>query len=393
MAPAKAGAFLRENIMKMRLKMLCEMGMRMVALGLCTACLVACGTSNTGVTGEAQTEVTAEQETDGAVAEDNSGEETVVDDASDDAGQADGGEANAQTGENELPAESLPPLEIMELADINYTADNAFTCTYDGIGHDVIIDMPETVEGAPLVLMLHGYGQTAEGFRSTVLFHEVACPEGYAVAYVTGAPDSTAKTASTEWNSGMGLNENKDVEFLVSLVQYLEKEYKFDENRTYVAGFSNGAFMTHRVAIEAGDTFEAVISVAGMMPKAIWEERRRDMSAGVFQITGSKDDVVPKNSDGSAAHNPNPAIEEVIEYYATANGYVSGDVTASAETEDALAASEEVEYGKSVLKKYESDNGRPVWHLWVTDGRHSWPTPDIQKIDTNQLILEFLREN
>lgn len=282
------------------------------------------------------------------------------------------------TGEDALPTEPLPPLEILPLENIEFSADNAFTCTYDGLSHDVILDMPETVEGASLVIMLPGYGNTAEGFRSTVHLEETLCPAGYMLAYVTGAPDAHSTTASTEWNSGMGLNENKDAEFLVALVEYLEENYKLNSDKTYAVGFSNGAFMTHRIAIEAGDTFEAIVSVAGMMPKAIWEERRQNIDIGVFQITGEKDDVVPKYSDNSAKSNPNPAIEDVVSYYVEANS---------------LSETSKEAIGKSEITKYESETGHSVWNLFVKDGRHSWPTPDIQKIDTNQLILEFLEEN
>lgn len=266
----------------------------------------------------------------------------------------------------------------LPLENIEFSADNAFTCTYDGLSHDVILDMPETVEGASLVIMLPGYGNTAEGFRSTVHLEETLCPAGYMLAYVTGAPDAHSTTASTEWNSGMGLNENKDAEFLVALVEYLEENYKLNSDKTYAVGFSNGAFMTHRIAIEACDTFEAIVSVAGMMPKAIWEERRQNIDIGVFQITGEKDDVVPKYSDNSAKSNPNPAIEDVVSYYVEANS---------------LSETSKEAIGKSEITKYESETGHSVWNLFVKDGRHSWPTPDIQKIDTNQLILEFLEEN
>lgn len=254
---------------------------------------------------------------------------------------------------------------------------NQFSCTYGSVKHDFILDLPDETEGAPLVVMLHGYGNTAESFRSTVHFEEQANSLGYGVVYVTGAANPKDSTSSTGWNSGIEAEGNDDVGFLVSLTEYLQKEYSFDKNRTFVVGYSNGAFMAHRLAMEASDTYRAVVSVAGMMPESIWEKRKESSEVSVFQITGEKDDVIPKNSDGSADYAKAPAIEEVMVYWAEAGG---------------LEVAEKSEIGKnSALSKYTSEGKEhQVWHLCVKDGRHSWPEENVSGIDTNAIILEFL---
>lgn len=203
---------------------------------------------------------------------------------------------------------------------------------------------------------------------------------GYAVVYVTGAPSPGDATSANGWNSGVGQSSNDDVGFLCGLVNYLCETYDFDSTRVYAVGFSNGAFMTHRLAIEANDTFAAVVSVAGMMPESVWEGRPSDCSVGVFQITGEKDDVVPKNSDGSANYSKAPAIEDVVAYYVDRNGLNVTDI-------DTVGK-------KSVLTKYKSfDSSKQVWNLWILDGRHSWPDEKITGVNMNQLILEYLEKN
>lgn len=271
-----------------------------------------------------------------------------------------------------ISAEPQIPLE-----NIVQEEENKFSCSFDGVRHDFITCLPENTEGAPLVLMLHGYGGNAESLRSTLHFEEDANPLGYAVVYVTGAPDPNDSTSASGWNSGLGLEGNKDVEFLTALAGYLQKEYSLDKSRAFAIGFSNGAFMTHRLAMEAGSTFTAVVSVAGMMPESIWAARSEKNDIGFFQITGEKDDVVPKNSDGSAKFSKAPAIEDVMDYWASTNG---------------LELSYTKEIGKgSQLSVYDGEKSdRQVWHLFVKNGRHSWPSEDINGIDTNTLILEFL---
>lgn len=243
--------------------------------------------------------------------------------------------------------------EDYSIEDVTEVGDGKYTCTFADMEHDYIIDFPEEVEGSPLVIMLHGYGQNAENFRLACGFEKDACQAGYTVVYVTGAKSSGDATGATGWNSGVGDSDNPDVAFLKALAEYIHAEYKTDEERTFAIGFSNGAFMTHRLALEAGDTFSAVVSVAGMMTESIWETRPDNLSVGVFQVTGEKDNVVPKNADGSADSSINPAIEDVIDYYISANGM--NDIG----TEDIGKA--------STLSKYENtDTGKSLWNLTIT---------------------------
>ena len=279
-------------------------------------------------------------------------------------------------------AEATQPIEPVShadcvLDDVQQVDETSFDCTYESVKHDFVLDMPEVVENAPLVLMLHGYGESAEGFRQKVAFEKDANAKGYAVCYVTGAPSPEDATSANGWNSGIGVSSNDDVGFLCALANYLCETYKLDSTRVYAVGFSNGAFMTHRLALEANDIFAAVVSVAGMMPEGAWAVQPDTCSVGVFQITGEKDDVIPKNSDGSAKFSKAPAIEDVIDYYAD---------------KQELTVTETASIGKkSTLTKYASaENTKKVWHLFIPDGRHSWPDEQITGINTNQLILEYL---
>ncbi len=264
-----------------------------------------------------------------------------------------------------------------DIENVVRTQDNHYTCGYDGADHDFILDLPETAEGSPLILMLHGYGQTAESFRLQTGFEKDANQLGYAVAYVTGAPNPNDRTSATGWNSGIADSPNRDVEFLSALAIWLQREYRLDSERVFAVGFSNGAFMSHRLALEANDTFSAVVSVAGMMPESVWSSRPSSCQVSLLQITGEKDDVIPKNSDGSARYSKAPAIEDVVAYYAEANG---------------LCLVETNSVGKaSFMTVYRDDHSdRQVWHLIVKGGHHSWSAENITGINTNQLILQFL---
>ncbi len=286
-----------------------------------------------------------------------------------------GAGATTAATEETTPEFVFSPVERKPLEDLTETGDNTYTCSYDGVGHDFILELPEETEGAPLIVMLHGYGQSASVMKSEVHMEEDAVPKGYAVVYVTGAPDSTDPTSANGWNSGISENENDDVGFIVSLTEYLQDEYGFDKDRTYAAGFSNGAFMMHRLAMDAQDVFSAVVSVCGKMPKSVWDRRYDSNQVGVLQISGEKDDVVPKALDGSATYAYDPGIEDVMQYWADSNG-ISQCVDES--------------IGKnSTITKYGDAKGYKVWSVMVKDGHHSWYDEGLTGIDVNGLIIEF----
>ena len=249
-------------------------------------------------------------------------------------------------------------------SDITAVSDRKYTCTFEDVKYEYVLDLPEKTENAPLILMLHGYGDSAEGFRSSVHLEQTANPLGYAVAYVG---------SGIGWNSGIEETGNPDAAFLVSLAQYLQHTYGFAQDCTYAAGFSNGAFMTHRLAAEACDTFSACISVAGMMPQRIWEKLPdywEFPEVGFLQITGQKDAVVPQGEEQSE-----PDIYDVVRYYTETDGLIIHPFTIG---------------NDCLLFKASAEDKRPqVWHLVIPEGGHTWQSGS-SGVDTNALIMEFL---
>ena len=266
----------------------------------------------------------------------------------------------------------------LQQLNVTQIKENKYSASFDEVVHEFIIELPQTVENAPLVILLPGYGNTAESMRQEIAFEKQACPKGYSVVYVNGSVQKGDAGMGLAWNSGIFENGNDDVTFLVLLAQYLQKEYKLNKDLVFAAGFSNGGFMMHRLAMQGQGTFKACVSVAGKMPRVIWDARNKKNKVGFFQITGLEDDVVPKNSNGSARHARDPAIEDVMEYWAASNKL-------------AAVSKEEVGEGSELTKWSSSAKSKKgqVWHLCVKEGHHSWPDVQNNGIDTNALILDF----
>lgn len=273
-------------------------------------------------------------------------------------------------------AESATERVVLDLEDISETGENVFTCTYDGVEHDFVISLPQESENAPLIVMLHGAGDSAENFRTTSGFDDDALPKGYAVCYASGTVNAKAGRSYRSWNYGRIEPDYDDVGFIKALVYYLVDEYSLDENHVFCAGFSNGGFMNFRLALEAQDTFLACASVCGDLCKTLWNKRPEKNNVGMLAVIGEIDEAVPKNFDGSAETALDPAIEDVLDYMASSNG---------------LEKQSEGEIGDgSIIYKYGADSNEDiVWGVVVKDAKHGWPTEELNGISVNKLILEF----
>lgn len=107
----------------------------------------------------------------------------------------------------------------------------------------------------PLVVALHGRPSSAEELRRTTALDATADVNGFLVVY----PD--ARDGS--WNALECCAGADDVGFLKSLVGELVKTWGVDPDRVYVTGFSNGASMSYRLAVEASDIVAAIAPVSG----------------------------------------------------------------------------------------------------------------------------------
>ncbi len=157
--------------------------------------------------------------------------------------------------------------------------------------------------GIPLVIVLHGNHPDATGLmmREWTTFDEQADAFGFAVAYPDGVggcwADGRGVTAADE----AGVD---DVAFLRALVSTSAEQYGTFADRAVVAGVSNGAFMAHRMAIEASDQVAVFSAVAGGLPASL-RETRPAHAVSAMLIHGTADQVSPIEGAYSRHRGPN----------------------------------------------------------------------------------------
>lgn len=116
----------------------------------------------------------------------------------------------------------------------------------------------------PLFLNFHGYGNDNELFCTNSGIRPLADKEGFFAICPRGG------TADLAWNGGDCCGtapalDIDDVEFTRQMVQFVEQQLCLDKSRVFAGGYSNGGFMSYRLACEASDLIRAIGPVAGLL--------------------------------------------------------------------------------------------------------------------------------
>jgi polyhydroxybutyrate depolymerase len=167
-----------------------------------------------------------------------------------------------------------------------------------GFHREYLLARPR-LAGAPLLVFLHGTGATAQWVDEETGWSAIAAREGFALVLPEALrPDLSRPpkflTNPQRWNDGLpsrsGWPSADDVAFLSSVVEDALDRTRADERRVYVSGFSNGAAMTFRLAIERADRIAAIAPVAGYC----WvSDPRPTRAIPTLYIIGSLDPLVP----------------------------------------------------------------------------------------------------
>jgi polyhydroxybutyrate depolymerase len=188
---------------------------------------------------------------------------------------------------------------------VHYASDPAHEpCPALAAGdHTLTLDTPEgrrevflhAPRGAyrprPLVIALHGAGETGQDFARDTGFSRLADREGFLVAY----PSAGGPTAF--WNiSGQVPGGSNDVDVLDRSLDRLEAAVCVDRARVFVTGVSNGGGMTARLGCELSGRLAGAAAVAGgyrSLPPC-----RPQRPLPVLEIHGTADQVVPYGGKG-----------------------------------------------------------------------------------------------
>ncbi len=156
------------------------------------------------------------------------------------------------------PGDHPPALEAQEYLEIDGVAGQ------DGLARQYKVHVPASYDPQvpmPLVFCFHGLGQNAVSFCVQGSGMVGAADElGYILVMPNGFENSWNAGTCCGGASGRGLD---DVGLVRALAQEVGAHVNVDLDRIYATGFSNGGYLSLRLACEAADLVAAVASGSG----------------------------------------------------------------------------------------------------------------------------------
>lgn len=229
---------------------------------------------------------------------------------------------------------------------------------HNGINRTFTVFRPSGVPAGaklPLLISLHGFTQNGQQMMNYSQFNNLATEQGFMVVYPNGI--------NTSWNVGQSGNSGADdVGFLLALTDTLDQWYGVNQQRVYACGFSNGGFMSYRLACEASHRIAAIASVAGTMTVNTFNSCAPQRPVPVLHIHGTNDLLVGYN--GSSGFK---TVMEGLNYWTTFN-----QCPAQPELID---LPDLVQEGSTVQQMTWAPcaQGSMVRHHKVINGGHTWP--------------------
>jgi len=237
----------------------------------------------------------------------------------------------------------------------------------------------------PTIILLHGFNGSGANVARVPAFQQIGPRSGFVAVF----PDGLGK-GWNHWLPGKALpfyaqhskeigGAPDDIGFLKALVADLVWRGISDPKRIYLAGFSNGSFLTLRVICANTGIFAGYGLLAGVMPDLLGAECRPSGPVPVVMVNGTADDVNPYA--GGMVKPPNSISvwpsERLASFFRQHNG-----CQATAEQSVIPNAGP----NKVELSRWKNCTGAPVEFYRVIGGGHSVPP------NTGQVLLDFFRD-
>lgn len=210
---------------------------------------------------------------------------------------------------------------------------------------------PQTNAANRIPLVLNFHGRTGTGADQE--YYSGFVPLSDRETFILVSPDGTG--TPTGWSAGATpAGTVDDVRFVNDLLDTLEREFCIDTARVYATGFSNGAFMSSKLACAIPDRVSAIAVVGG----AHYAPEGCPARVPVLAIHGTSDTVVPM--DGGIVRTWRyPGAKAALNEWSATNG--------------CLATANETELKPGVILKSFEGCAATTQIVVVDRAGHVWP--------------------
>ncbi len=246
---------------------------------------------------------------------------------------------------------------------------------------------------APLLLFLHGYGGTGEQGDDYFGVGTRAEHEGFVYAAPHGTLD---REGNRFWNASQACCDFysagvDDVAYLSGVIAEIQGELAIDPARIALVGWSNGAFMSYRMACERADVIAAIVTLAGVTsvdPTACTPSE----PVSVLHIHGTADDTV-RFEGGTVFDEPDrpyPGAQETAQAWATYDGCDATATEVDGKLDLDATLTDDGDAAETTQQAWTGCDAATTVQLWtIPNGLHA---PDITSAFADS-VLRFVIEH
>jgi polyhydroxybutyrate depolymerase len=172
-----------------------------------------------------------------------------------------------------IPREAAPPRTQQSEDLLRLEHDGVERLALVRLQNKAALKKGQAARALPLVIFLHGAGGSARQAMQQTGLAELAARAGFIAVFPEGlaAPQGQENAGLQTWNAWTCCgyardHKSDDVGYLAALIQRLKADYPVDPRRIHLAGFSNGAMLASRFALERPGVLASLASVAGYLP-------------------------------------------------------------------------------------------------------------------------------
>lgn len=264
---------------------------------------------------------------------------------------------------------------MLAVSCLSYAQRNqADSFVYQSYQRQYIVHVPPALDPntAPAVVMvLHGGSGNYRSVQGFTQMNRVSNENGFLAVYPQGqgiAPPGFS------WADGRGTTADDanidDVGFLSRLIDTLYRDYAIDTDRVYVCGFSNGGFMTQRLACEIPGRFAAVGALGCSIDTSLIQRCTPGQAVPMAYVSGTADPEVPY--EGGAMRNPRVTpivpVDTAVQFWVRNNNCRQGPTV--------IDIPDSVPSDRSTVELWQytdCDCAAAVYFYKIIGGGHTWP--------------------
>ena len=246
---------------------------------------------------------------------------------------------------------------------------------------------------APLLIYLHGYGGTGEQGDEYFGLGTRAVHDGFVYAAPDGTPDSEGNRFwnATEACCDFDSRGVDDVAYLTEVIDDIQAELAIDPARIAFVGWSNGAFMSYRMACERADRIAAIATLAGAI-SAEPAECTPSEPVSVAHIHGTADDTI-EYAGGTVFDEPDrpyPGAEATARAWATYDGCAATATTLDARLDLEATLTDGGDPAETSVQEWSGCDAGVTVQLWtIPNGGHA---PSVTSAFADS-VLRFLTDH